>query len=138
MGGANANEMVYISGDKMGGFELNFIIGVYDKVGDWAPGRGAHAHPFDEFLLFFGYDNESLNYLGADMELSVGKEQEQHTFSDPTIVVTPKGIAHCPLLTKKVYKPFGHFHLALAGDYTATKVVPYGKRYALCMVGEVY
>ena len=32
--------------------EFDFIVGVYDTVGDWAPNRGAHDHPFDEILLF--------------------------------------------------------------------------------------
>jgi hypothetical protein len=37
-------------------------------------------------------------------------------------VPAPKGIPHCPLLTEKVYKPFGHFHLALSKKYTASQV----------------
>ena len=56
------------------------------------------------------------------MEISLGKELEQHTFSVPTVVVAPKGVPHCPLITKKVYKPFGHFHLALSPEYTSERV----------------
>ena len=120
-GGGNARELVFVSGEEMAGFDFNFIIGVYDETGDWAPGRGAHAHSFDEVLLFFGYDDEDMNYLGSDMELAVGKEQEKHTFSGPMVVSAPKGIPHCPLITQKVYKPFGHFHLALASKYSGER-----------------
>ncbi len=117
-GGANAKEMVFMQGKDLAGFDLNFIVGVYDETGDWAPGRGAHAHPFDELLLFFGYDDEDLSYLGSDMELSLGGELEKHYFSIPTVAAAPSDLPHCPLITKKVYKPFGHFHLALSPKYS--------------------
>jgi len=126
-GGANARELVFVSGDELAGFELNFIVGVYDETGDWAPGRGAHAHPFDECLLFFGYDDDDLDYLGSDMEIALGKELEKHTFSVPTVVIAPRGVPHCPLITVRVHKPFGHFHLALSPKYTAVPVRPEGK-----------
>jgi hypothetical protein len=120
-GGANAKEMVFMKGEDLAGFDLNFIVGVYDEVGDWAPGRGAHTHPFDELLLFFGYDENDMNYLGSDMELALGDEWEKQYFSVPTVVVAPRDLAHCPLVTKKVYKPFGHFHLALSPNYAAER-----------------
>ncbi len=121
-GGANARQMTFMKGEDLAGFDLNFIIGVYDQVGDWAPNRGAHAHPFDECLFFFGYDPEDLSYLGADMQLHMGQEYEKHVFNVPMVVAAPSGLAHCPLLTNKVYKPFGHFHLALNPGYAAVPV----------------
>ena len=136
-GGANARELVFVGGDAMAGFDFNFIVGVYDQTGDWAPGRGAHVHPFDECLLFFGYDPDDMSYLGSDMELSLGKEQEKHKFSVPTVAIAPKGVPHCPLITEKVYKAFGHFHLALADKYAAEGVkqegTTDGKKYAHLM-----
>jgi hypothetical protein len=126
-GGANARELVAVTGDELAGFELNFIVGIYDQTGDWAPGRGAHSHSFDECLLFFGHDTNDLGYLGSDMEISLGKELEKHKFSVPTVVVAPKGVPHCPLITEKVYQPFGHFHLALNAKYLGEHVEPEGK-----------
>jgi hypothetical protein len=120
-GGANARELVIVSGDQLSGFEFNFIIGVYDQTGDWAPDMGAHTHPFDECLLFFGYDDNDLNYLGSDMSLCMGKEYEKHYFNSPTVVAAPANLPHCPLVTEKVYKPFGHFHLALAAKYSGSR-----------------
>ena len=101
MGGANAKELTFVGGDELGGMDLNFIVGVYDQTGDWAPNRGAHEHTFDECLLFFGYDDEDMSYLGADMSLAVGKEREKHHFSVPTVVAAPRGVPHCPLVTEK-------------------------------------
>jgi hypothetical protein len=121
-GGANAKELVFVSGEELAGFDLNFIVGVYDQTGDWAPGAGAHMHSFDECLIFFGYDDNDLGYLGSDMELALGKELETHTFSTPTVAVAPAALPHCPLITRKVYKPFGHFHLALDAKYSGERV----------------
>jgi hypothetical protein len=133
-GGANAKELVFVGGEELGGFNLNFIVGVYDQTGDWAPNMGAHVHPFDECLLFFGYDDEDMNYLGSDMELSLGKEYEAHKFSVPTVGVAPEGVPHCPLITEKVYKAFGHFHLALSPKYSGSPVkkegTTNGRKYA--------
>ena len=125
-GGANAKELTFVGGKDLGGFDLNFIIGVYDQTGDWAPNRGAHTHPFDELLLFFGYDDNDLNYLGSDMMLSLGREYEEHRFSVPTVGIAPRDMPHCPLVTEKVYKSFGHFHLALAAGYAAEGVAREG------------
>jgi hypothetical protein len=132
-GGANAKEMTFVGGDQIQGFNLNFIVWVYDQTGDWAPDMGAHIHPFDECLLFFSYSDEDMNDLGADMELAVGKEYEKHKFSVPTVAAAPANMPHCPLITEKVYKPFGHFHLALSPKYSGTGVkqegVTNGKKY---------
>lgn len=133
-GGANAKEMTFMAGEQLHGFALNFVIGVYDQTGDWAPDMGAHVHPFDECLVFFSYDDKDMKVLGSDMELAMGKEYETHQFSVPTVVAAPANLAHCPLITKKVYRTFGHFHLALSGSYAGTGVkqegTTNGKKYS--------
>ena len=37
-------------------------------------------------------------------------------------VIAPKGVPHCPLVTEKVYKQFGHFHLAMSPKYSGGSV----------------
>jgi hypothetical protein len=120
-GGANARELVFVMGDEMAGFDLNFIVGIYDQTGDWAPGMGAHVHPFDEVLLFFGHNPNDMADLGADLYISLGNELEKHHFTVPTAVVCPKGLPHNPLVTEAVRRPFGHFHLALAAKYVGSR-----------------
>ncbi len=120
-GGANARELVFVMGEEMAGFDLNFIVGIYDQTGDWAPGAGAHVHPFDEVLLFFGHNPADMGDLGADLYISLGKELEKHHFSVPTVVTCPRGFPHNPLVTEKVRRPFGHFHLALAAKYQGSR-----------------
>ena len=121
-GGANAKEMTFVGGEQIQGFALNFVVGVYNEPGDWAPDMGAHTHPFDECLIFFGYDNKDMKILGADMSLAMGKEYETHKFNVPMVAAAPANLPHCPLITEKAYRSFGHFHLALSGKYAGTAV----------------
>ena len=82
MGGTPARFKVYMEATDLDDIEVNFVIGVYEDVGLWAPKRGykdtvdrksdpkpnAHAHAFDEILFFFGYGEDGLSNLGADLD----------------------------------------------------------------------
>ena len=116
-GGANTKELVFVSSEEMANFDLNFIVGVHDTEGDWAPNHGSYDHPFDEVLLFFGYDPQDMNYLGSDMNLAIGKEQEQHTFNVPTVVSIPRGLVHFPITGNKVDKPYRMMQVGLGLQY---------------------
>ena len=141
MGGTPARYKVYMEGYELDGISVNFVIGVYEHTGLWAPKRGykdtqdravepkplAHAHFFDEILLFFGYGADGLSNLGAELELSLGEEWEKHKITEPSVVACPKELPHCPLYTTKLTKPFAHMHIALnyehSGKGVPTRVV---------------
>jgi len=66
-----------------------------------------HVHPsYFEFLLFMGMDCNDLSVLGAEVETTLGKEMEKHTFSTPTVVVVPEGFPHGRTTILKLDKPF--------------------------------
>jgi hypothetical protein len=96
-----------MTGDQLEGFNLNLAVGLCAEPGQLYPGRGAHSHPNDECLIFFGHDPQDLVYLGAEIEITLGKEKEKHTFNVPTAVIVPKRLPHFPLDVKEVDKPFG-------------------------------
>ena len=115
--GANAYEIIWMFGKDLENFSLNFALGRYEETGVWHPWAGPHVHPtYDECLLFFGHDTNNLDYLGAEFEIALGKEQEKHTFNTPSIVILPKGTPHCPLVTKRIDKPCVHGHIILGPD----------------------
>ncbi len=115
--GANAYEIIWMFGKELENFNLNFALGRYQETGIWHPWAGPHVHPtFDECLLFFGHDTNDLTSLGAEFEIALGKEQEKHTFNTPKIVILPKGVPHCPLVTRRIDKPFVHGHIILGPD----------------------
>jgi hypothetical protein len=65
-----------------------------------------HAHPKPEILFFMGTNLNDLSELGGEAELYLGKEMEKHVITEPTAVVIPKGLAHCPLIITRIDRPF--------------------------------
>lgn len=131
MGGTPARYKVYMEAADLNGIEVNFVIGVYEIMGLWAPKRGykdkvdrefepkpcAHAHNFPEILMFFGYGEDGLSNLGAVLNLALGKEWEEQIISEPSLVVLPPELPHCPLYTQELKRPFAHMHIALSTDH---------------------
>ncbi len=98
---------------------FNFIIGVYDQTSDRAPNHGAHSHPFDELLLFFGYDDNDLSYQGFKINMNLGKEHEKHTFDVPTVVSIPRETPCFPAACNRVDKPYCVTQVGLAAKQEA-------------------
>ena len=123
MGPGNADKILWLNGrDHLEGIDLNFSWGFYSGLGDWHTGQDPHVHPYAECLVFVGLDSAKMNYLGAEIEVSLGKEQETYTFDEPTVVIVPAGLQHCPLVTKRVFSPkgYGFFLLCLGAVPTTT------------------
>ncbi|MBN2419672.1 MAG: hypothetical protein JXL81_09835 [Deltaproteobacteria bacterium] len=123
MGPGNADKIVWLNGrDHLEGLDLNFSWGFYSGLGDWHTGQDPHVHPYAECLVFVGLDSAKLNYLGAEIEVSLGKEQETYTFDEPVVVIIPAGLPHCPLITKRVFSPkgYGFFLLCLGAEPNTT------------------
>jgi len=121
-GPGNADSIVWLNGrDHLEGLNLNFTWGFYSGIGDWHTGQDPHTHPYPECLVFVGLDSANLNYLGAEIEICLGEEQEAYTFDEPTVVIVPAGMPHCPLTTRKVWSPKGFgFYLASLGNVPTT------------------
>jgi hypothetical protein len=85
--------------------------------------KDAHAHDFDQFLVFIGGNPQNMKDFGAEVELSLGTEGEKHIFNSSTIVYVPKGLRHCPLNFKKIDKPIIFMDLGLTPTY-ARKPLP--------------
>jgi hypothetical protein len=51
------------------------------------------------------------------VELYVGKENERHTITKPSIVHLTPGLVHCPIYYKKVTKAVFHLDIYLTDEY---------------------
>jgi hypothetical protein len=116
-GGANAKQIIQMSGEDLEGLDLNFSLGLFDQPGQLNPGKGAHVHPYDECLVFFGNKTDDLSYLGAERTIEIGEEHEKHSFDVPTAVSIPKGLPHFPVVCHKVDKPYGVIKIGLGATY---------------------
>jgi hypothetical protein len=64
-----------------------------------------HAHPTTQIMCFLGTDTDDLSQFGAEFEICLGKEEERHSFTTPTVVVTPPFLPHWPGGVIKLNKP---------------------------------
>jgi hypothetical protein len=53
--------------------------------------------------------------LGAEIEFTIGGEK--HTFNTTTTIFVPKGLAHCPIIHKRVGRPFILAVFAMGKEY---------------------
>ncbi|MEM2546473.1 MAG: hypothetical protein QXM37_02455 [Candidatus Bathyarchaeia archaeon] len=119
-GPGGADQLVLFRSEDLEGLAVNFTWGIHSKCGVWQRHEGAskaHVHPFDEVLFFIGFEPNDINYLGAEVEVYIGKEQEKYVFDKASAVIVPKNIPHGPIVTTWVDKPFGCFTISLAKEY---------------------
>jgi hypothetical protein len=76
-----------------------------------------HCHDFDQFICILGSNPYNIGYLGAEVELYIGKEAEKHIITAPKIVHLPPGLVHCPIYYKKVSQPVIHLDIYLTDEY---------------------
>ena len=80
---------------------------------------GAYREALVDFKRASGLDQNNPEYLGAEIEIAMG-EQEIHVFDTSTVVVAPKGLVHCPLVTRRVDKPYGFSAICLNTEHNTT------------------
>jgi len=117
--GGNADFIAGFGGKTLEGLNLNFTWAFHTGLGAWHD-RDPHVHPYDEALLFVGLDPDNPDYLGAEIQIAMGEEQEIHVFDTPTVVVAPGGLVHCPLITRRVEKPYSFSAICLNGEHDTT------------------
>ena len=109
-------------GADLEGLNLSFAWGYRRKIGPWGSDGGVkHIHPYGECLVFTGLDYNNPNSFPAEVELTLGKEEEKYIIDSPTVVVLPAGVPHCPLTTTRVDKPFGFLAISLSGEHALTE-----------------
>jgi hypothetical protein len=119
VGPGNGDEVVWLYGDDLEGFNVNFTWGFYSQCGKWHRGGEAHYHPEAEILCFLGLDPDNLDFLGAELELGMGKDYERHIFNTPTIAICPAAFPHLPLITRWCDKPYGFIVVCLSGEHAS-------------------
>jgi hypothetical protein len=115
-GPGNADHLAWMYGKDLEGINVNIAWGFASQPGVWQRGVGAHSHPADEILMFLGTNPDNDDDLGAEIEIDLGKEHERHFFSKSSVIICPSGMAHGPIVTRWVDKPFAFLLINLAGD----------------------
>ncbi|NLT40991.1 MAG: hypothetical protein GXX89_11120 [Clostridiales bacterium] len=123
MGPGNADNLVWLYGDELMGFQLNYLWGHYTKCGKWHREGESHTHPEEEILVLVGLDPDDPMNIGAEIEIAMGDDDERYVCNTPTVYICPKGFPHLPMITRWVDRPYGFIVANLDGTHDS----PWGK-----------
>ena len=76
-----------------------------------------HEHDFEQFLFFLGSNLMDIGDLGAEIEITLGREGEKHIFNTATVLRIPPGLYHGPFNFKRIDKPMIFLNVYLAPEY---------------------
>ncbi len=108
-------ELMHVGAENLNGFNCSIIYAYAFKTGITGLSTKPHVHDYDEAIFFIGSDPHNFSDLGAEVEFAIGEEQEKHVFDRPTAVVIPRGLPHCPIVTKRIEKPYLCMAVSLTG-----------------------
>ena len=74
-----------------------------------------HVHEFPIVMSFFGSDWKNINDFDAEIEFYLGGERQVITTT--AIVSVPPGLAHCPLIFRRIGKPVVFMEVMLTDSY---------------------
>ena len=80
-----------------------------------------HAHDYDQLLYFIGGNPTNFFDFGAEVEITLGEEEEKHLITRTSIVFVPRDMLHCPINFRRVDTPIMFMHICFASKYTRSK-----------------
>lgn len=99
----------------------NIICSWYWKATE-GEGTPQHTHDFDEVVGFLGGDWQHPGDLGGEVEFWL--EDEQYLLKKSCLIHVPKELPHCPLIVRKVERPFLFLAVSLTNKYIKDNIVP--------------
>jgi hypothetical protein len=113
---------IWMEGKDLEGFNAHYSYGFIQRPCVCHPVEGSLIHPFDELLVFVGYQSGNILELGAEVSVELGEEREEHVFDRPSVILVPKGIPHGPVRVRKLSNPIVHYSIGLDPEYKAAMV----------------
>lgn len=107
---------IFMNSELVNGCPLVVDIGWHFTVPDPDPVESAHSHNFDSVLCFVGSDPKNPSHLGAVLEMQLG--DETHMLTKTCAIYIPRGLKHCPLIHRKVDRPYLQITFALSSKAT--------------------
>ena len=117
-----AEPRIWMESKDLEGFNAHFSYGFIKQPCVCHPVKGSLIHPFDELLVFVGYQSGDILQLGAEISIELGEEGEEHLFDRPSVVIIPKGMPHGPVRVHKLDNPIVHYSVGLAPAYKASTI----------------
>ncbi len=108
-------ELMSVGAKELNGLNVHIIYAYGYEPGLTGMSKKPHVHTYDEAVFFIGSDPRNFSDLGAEVEMHIGAEEEKHVFNKATAIVLPKGLPHCPIITKSIARPYLCMAVSLTG-----------------------
>jgi len=82
----------------------------------------AHAHDFDQVMVWLGADPNDMGELGAEVELCLGEQGEKSMITSTTAVAVPKGTPHFPANITRMDRRFIYMEVSCTSTYSEKKL----------------
>lgn len=79
-----------------------------------------HVHDFPVIMNFFGADPTNIRNFDAEIWFYLGGERQ--VITTPATISIPAGLAHCPLIFKRVSAPIAWVEIMLTSGYEREEV----------------
>ena len=119
IGPGNGDQIVWMYGVDLEGFDVNFTWGMYSQNGKWHKAGEVHTHPEEEILIFVGFDPDRPEYLGCEVEMGMGPEVDRYVLNKPGLYIAPKGFPHLPMITRWCDAPYGFMVVCLDANHAS-------------------
>ncbi|MDR1571734.1 MAG: hypothetical protein LBS32_04335 [Clostridiales Family XIII bacterium] len=120
IGPGNGDQIVWMYGVDLMGFDVNFTWGMYSRPGKWHVRGEVHTHPEEEILVLVGFDPDRPDYLGCEVEMGMGPEVDRYILNVPGLYIAPKGFPHLPMITRWCDVPaYGFMVVCLDGNHAS-------------------
>jgi hypothetical protein len=83
-----------------------------------------HKHEFPQYLSFFSANPNDARDFDAEIEITLGEEQEKHTITKPTSAYIAAGLMHGPINFVRINKPVLFLDIAVTGKYSRVGNTP--------------
>ena len=100
--------------ERFGGSNFSIAASIIEKPAVMVP--EGHSHDFEQYLCFIGTDPKTKSLQG-EAEIYLGEEKERHVINTSAIIYIPKGFMHCPLVHKRIDKPYLFVDIYLSPSY---------------------
>ena len=105
---------IFINSGLVDGVPSLVDIGWHFTIPDPDPVEPAHCHDFDTVSCFVGSDPKAPSNLGAVLEMQLG--DEKHILTKTCVIFIPKGLRHCPLIHRRVERPYLQIVFAISNE----------------------
>ncbi len=106
-GPGNAENIIWMFGGQLEGFNVNTLFGHYTNPGIYHKAGESHSHPAEEIIVYVSLDADDPWHLGAECETALGEEDERYVTEVPVAYHFPRGFAHLPQWCRWIDRPYG-------------------------------